>query len=82
MMLHIDGLVQDFNISIANVLEILQTCNKPSIYEEPNICPKWTLPLDISDTDVMVVIQKALQKSYGSGHGTVAVLLPGFAINW
>ena len=24
----------------------------------------------------------ALQLSYGSGHETVAVLLPGFAINW
>ena len=29
-----DGLVQDFNISIANALEILQSCNKPSVYEQ------------------------------------------------
>ena len=29
---HIDGLVQDCSISIANTLEILQSCTKPSIY--------------------------------------------------
>ena len=28
----IDGLVQDCSISIANILEILQSCTKPSIY--------------------------------------------------
>ena len=28
---YIDGLVQDCSISIANVLEILQSCIKPSI---------------------------------------------------
>ena len=30
-MFHIDGLVQDCSISIANALEILQSCTKPSI---------------------------------------------------
>ena len=30
--LNIDGLVQDCSISIANTLEILQSCTKPSIY--------------------------------------------------
>ena len=30
--LYIDGLVQDYSISIANALEILQSCTKPSIY--------------------------------------------------
>ena len=30
--MHIDGLVQDCSISIANALEILQSCTKPSIY--------------------------------------------------
>ena len=29
---HIDGLVQDCSIAIANALEILQSCSKPSIY--------------------------------------------------
>ena len=29
---HIDGSVQDCSISIANALEILQSCTKPSIY--------------------------------------------------
>ena len=28
---YIDGLVEDCNISIANALEILQSCTKPSI---------------------------------------------------
>ena len=28
---HIDDLVQDYSISIANALEILQSCTKPSI---------------------------------------------------
>ena len=28
---NLDGLVQDYNISIAHALEILQTCNEPSI---------------------------------------------------
>ena len=30
---HIDGFVQDCSISIANTLEILQSCIKPSIYD-------------------------------------------------
>ena len=29
---YVDGLVQDCSISIANALEILQSCTKPSIY--------------------------------------------------
>ena len=29
--MYIDGLVQDCSISIANALEILQSCTKPSI---------------------------------------------------
>ena len=29
---HIDGLVQDCSNSIANALELLQSCTKPSIY--------------------------------------------------
>ena len=32
MMLHIDGLVQDRSNSIANALELLQSCTKPSIW--------------------------------------------------
>ena len=28
---HIDGLVQDCSNSIANAMELLQSCNKPSI---------------------------------------------------
>ena len=28
--LHIDGLVQDYSNSIANALELLQSCTKPS----------------------------------------------------
>ena len=31
--MYIDGLVQDCNNSIANALELLQSCPKPSIYE-------------------------------------------------
>ena len=31
----------------------------------------------------MEILQSGTKPStYGSGHGTVAVLLPGFAINW
>ena len=30
--MHIDGSIQDCSISIANALEILQSCSKPSIY--------------------------------------------------
>ena len=33
LMMYIDGLVQDCSISIANALEILQSCIKPSIYD-------------------------------------------------
>ena len=34
---YIDGLVQDCNTSIANALEILQSCTKPLIYSEQPI---------------------------------------------
>ena len=30
---HVDGLVQDCSISIANALEMLQSCPKPSMYD-------------------------------------------------
>ena len=33
---YINGLVQDCGISIANALEILQSCNKPLIYRWPS----------------------------------------------
>ena len=29
---HVDGLVEDCSISIANALEIMQSCTKPSLY--------------------------------------------------
>ena len=32
IIINFDGLVQDCSISIANALEILQSCTKPSIY--------------------------------------------------
>ena len=32
LLMHIDGLVQDCSNSIANALELLQSCTKPSIY--------------------------------------------------
>ena len=32
---HIDGLVQDCSISIANALELLQSCAKPSYDDTP-----------------------------------------------
>ena len=32
LLAHIDGLVQDCSNSIANALELLQSCTKPSIY--------------------------------------------------
>ena len=32
LQLHINGLVQDCSISIANALEILQSCTEPSIH--------------------------------------------------
>ena len=31
---HIEGLVQDYSISIANALEILQSCTKPLIWSD------------------------------------------------
>ena len=34
---HIDGLVQDCSISIANALEILQSCTEPSIFKRVGI---------------------------------------------
>ena len=39
---HINGLVQDCSNSIANALELLQSCTKPSIYVFANI----TMPAD------------------------------------
>ena len=36
LMIHISGLVQDCSISIANALEILQSCTNPSIYASVN----------------------------------------------
>ena len=36
-LVYIDGLAQDCSISIANALEMLQSCNKPSIYALPNL---------------------------------------------
>ena len=40
---YIDGLVQGYSISIANALEILQPCTKPSIYidREPWLLRLW-----------------------------------------
>ena len=47
---HIDGLMQDCSNSIANALELLQSCAKPSICNNPdskvhgtNIGPTWVL---------------------------------------
>ena len=40
---YIDGLVQDCSISIANALEILQSCTKPSICYKKNI---WIVRFD------------------------------------
>ena len=37
---HIDGLVQDCSNSIANALELLQSCTKPSIHASR--FPQWT----------------------------------------
>ena len=37
--LHIDGLMQDCNNSIANALELLQSCTKPSIYPAYDLLP-------------------------------------------
>ena len=34
---HIDGLVQDCNNSIASALELLQSCTKPSMYNQIEI---------------------------------------------
>ena len=31
---HFDGLAQDYSNSIANALELLQSCTKPSIYHQ------------------------------------------------
>ena len=36
-LVYIDGLAQDCSISIANALEMLQSCTKPSIYAPPNL---------------------------------------------
>ena len=45
---HIDDLVRDCSISIANALEILQSCTKPSIYPQPytpvGTPQTWRLP--------------------------------------
>ena len=52
---YIDGLVQDCSISIANALEILQSCPKPSIYPhyqssiENMISPVDNKPENIND---------------------------------
>ena len=39
---YIDGLVQDYSSSIANALEFLRSCIKPSIYTGRNLCEKQT----------------------------------------
>ena len=38
---HIDGSVQDCSISIANALEILQSCTEPSIFSCRSSSPTW-----------------------------------------
>ena len=41
---HIHGLAQDCSISIANALEILQSCTKESLYREIIDCHTTTKP--------------------------------------
>ena len=44
---HIDGLVQDCSISSALAMEILQFCNKPSIYCLPTYTSFWWERMDM-----------------------------------
>ena len=53
---HIDGLVQDCSISIANTLEKLQSCTKPSIYIPYNQYLIW--PANIPLTKLLLCMTK------------------------
>ena len=62
-MLYINGLVQDYSNPIANALELLQSCTKPSVYTTTRFCcligwlhdhMEWILNLAISVTDKLV----------------------------
>ena len=43
-----DGLVQDYRISTANALEILQSCTKPSIYNAATL--QWRYMIVMAST--------------------------------
>ena len=47
----IDGLAQDYSISIANALETLQPCIKPSLYGSPGTdvpCGKFSYTMIVT----------------------------------
>ena len=59
---HIDGLVQDCSNSIANALELLQSCTKPSTYGLSQITKG--IPLDSPERDTNMVLLQFMQLNY------------------
>ena len=53
---HIDGLVQDCSNSIANAMELLQSCTKPSIY----IFIRFASPIHLCNNWVACIIRSCL----------------------
>ena len=72
---HIDGLVQDCSNSIANPLELLQSCTKPLIYKHHSASIHWVLVMHTSIIDWSSLVQvmacclfssKSLPKTIGT----------------
>ena len=59
-----------YDVSVMNASKHI---NKPSAMHNSRI---------YDGTEVSFIMKFPITTSYGSGHGTAAVLLPGFAINW
>ena len=66
LLIYFDGLVQDCSISIANALEILQSCIKPSIWWN-DVIPKLEIEQKIN--------HKILQLTYKAQHGKAPAYL-------
>ena len=66
LLIYIDGLVQDCSISIANALEILQSCIKPSIWWN-DVIPKLEIEQRIN--------HKIIQLTYKAQHGKAPAYL-------
>ena len=77
MYVYIDGLVQDCSISIANALEILQSCTKPSI------CIMMTLKTKSRQFDNFIFTGGTVScHSYGATSNDKVIKLTTFRFQW